>query len=122
MDVSIKDRYLNITVSFEQIQKAFKTIWPDAHTNADGNAEDLILLSYHQCPEVEENKDYKNAQALLKHLEMAELQGCIHTDFKFSLQAEYTAYLQQRQVEKEIDENIQKLYDVRKDRLKPWIL
>jgi len=71
MAINIKDRYLNIAVSLEQIQKAFETICPDAHTNADGNAEDLILLSYHQCPEIDEDKEFKSAQTLLKHLEMA---------------------------------------------------
>jgi hypothetical protein len=117
MDINIKDRYLNITVSFEQIQKAFETICPDAHTNADGNAEDLILLSYHQCPEIEEDKTFIESQALLKHLEMAQYNGNIHSDIPFSLQDEYIAFLNQRTVENEIDEKLKTKYDVPKKRI-----
>lgn len=117
MAIKIKDGYLQISVSYEQIQKAFSTICPDAHTNADGNAEDLILLSYHQCPELEQDKQFIESQALLKHLEMAEIQGAIQADFKFSLQGEYIAFLEQRRVEKEVDANIQKSYRMPKKRI-----
>ncbi|MDA8239567.1 MAG: hypothetical protein M0Z67_04245 [Nitrospiraceae bacterium] len=95
-EVSIKQRYINITVDTEKIHKAFQTLCPEAHKGGEGKAEDTLYLSYHFCPDSDKLRE---AQALLKTIEMAENEGCIHSDQPFSLQGEYDEYLKGREAQ-----------------------
>lgn len=91
MSIEVKSKYITIRVDIEKIQKAFGELCDDAHGNSAGLARDALYLSYHQCKDTPE---LQRAQSLIKTLEMAEEEGCIHADEPFSLQAEYDAFFE----------------------------
>jgi hypothetical protein len=92
-EISVKQRYINITVDVEKIHGAFSAVCDDAHSNAQGDAGDALYLSYHQCKDSDE---LRRAQALLKTVEMAQAEGCIQSTEPFSLQQEYDEFLRER--------------------------
>lgn len=80
---------VHIVIDYDRIQQAFKAVCDDAHQSAQGNASDMILLSFHQC---KSTRELQQAQSLLQVLEMAQNEGCIISEEKFSLQREYDLY------------------------------
>lgn len=90
-EISVKHRYVNITVDVAKIHRAFASICDDAHGNGAGSARDALYLSFHQCRDTQE---LQQAQSLLKVVEMAEHEGAIQSDEEFSLQAEYEKFFE----------------------------
>jgi hypothetical protein len=91
MSIEVKSKYVVLKIDVEKIRKAFGAVCDDAHGHCAGSVNDMIYLSYHQC---RGGRELLEAQALLKTVEMAEMEGCIQSDEKFSLQAEYDQFFE----------------------------
>ncbi len=98
--IHIQQRYINVQIDVEKIRTAMTTVCDDAHKSAKGNVNDMILLSYHQCPDT---KGLRDAQATLRLVEMAEAEGCISSAEPFHLQEEYNEYMNNHEQEQTAD-------------------
>lgn len=94
--IEVKHRYVNIKIDIEKIRDAFEAVCDDAHDNCAGSVRDMIYLSYHQCAD---DKELRDAQALLRTIETAQEEGCVQSDEEFDLQKEYDIYFEKWEAE-----------------------